>query len=312
MAIGSGESTRLARYPLFYPIKVRETSTFVNTRLAAFSISPGSFNETPLIGHNRMQTRRNAAKEALKAGAILYTSSVRLPEPGLCEILGYAGFDCVLLDGEHGAMDAASLDVMIQGCFAGNTAPIVRILRNDDPEAVMHALDLGAQGVLMPHCRTAEDACRLRRAALYPPSGERGFGPGRGSRWGRVDSETYFATANESVLLLALVEDPLGVQTVDDIAECGLDVLWVGTGDLALGYGVPGQRQHPQVMEAADRILKACQRNKIAAGYPATSVAEAEWAREQGYRVIGFGGAEQYVMQTARAFLEPLRRSCEP
>jgi 2-keto-3-deoxy-L-rhamnonate aldolase RhmA len=99
---------------------------------------------------------------------------------------------------------------------------------------------------------------------------------------------------------------------VDAIARCGIDVLWVGTGDLALGYGVPGQRQHPQVMEAADQILKACQRNNIAAGFPVGSVAEAEWARERGYRVIGFGGAEQYIMQTARQFLEPLGRSCRP
>src|SRR5262245_53135838 len=234
-----------------------------------------------------MQIRRNVAKAALKAGGTLYTSSVRLPAPGLCEILGYAGFDCVLLDGEHGAVDAASLDAMIQGCFAGNTVPIVRVLRNDDPESVMHALDLGAQGILLPHCRTAEDARRLRLAALYPPLGERGFGPGRGSFWGRVDSESYFASSNDSVLLLALVEDPVGVENVEAIAQCGIDVLWVGTGDLAMGYGVQGQRQHPRVMEAAETILKACQRHNIAAGFPTGSVAEANWARDQGYRVIG-------------------------
>ncbi len=254
-----------------------------------------------------MHIRPNKAKAALRAGHLLYTSSVRLPEPGLCEILGYAGFDFVLVDGEHGAVDAASMDRMIQGCFAVGTVPVVRLLRND-PEAVMHALDLGAQGILVPHCRTAEDARRLRRAALYPPLGERGFGPGRGSLWGRVEAESYFATTNDSILLLALVEDPDGVENVEATAETGLDVLWVGTGDLAMGYGVPSQRQHPRVMEAADRILKACQRNHVAAGFPASSLAEARWAADQGYRVIGFGGAEQYVMQAARQFLEPVGR----
>lgn len=255
-----------------------------------------------------MHIRPNKAKTALQAGRHLYISSVRLPEPGLCEILGYAGFDFVLLDAEHGAVDAASLDRMIQGCFAGGTVPVARLLRNDDAEAVMHVLDLGAQGVLVPHCRTVEDARRLRQAALYPPLGERGFGPGRGSLWGRVGSESYFAAINDSLLLLALVEDPVGVDNADAIAESGLDVLWVGTGDLAMGYGVPGQRQHPRVMEAADRVLKACQRNNVAAGFPASSVAEAKWALDQGYRAIGFGGAEQYVMQAARQFLEPLGR----
>jgi 4-hydroxy-2-oxoheptanedioate aldolase len=255
-----------------------------------------------------MHIRGNQAKENLRDGGTIYSSSVRLPEPGLCEILAYAGFDFVLLDGEHGAADGATIDRLVQGCFAGNTVPVVRVLRNDDREAVMHALDLGAQGVLLPHCRTAEDARRFRRAALYPPEGERGFGPGRGTLWGRVDAETYFASINETVLLLALIEDPEGVDHVDAIAQCGIDVLWVGTGDLALGYGVPGQRQHPRVMEAAGRILDACRRHNVAAGYPVGSVAEAQWAREQGYRAIGFGGAEQYVMQSARQFLEPLGR----
>jgi len=255
-----------------------------------------------------MHVRPNRAKEVLKSGGTLYTSSVRLPEPGLCEILGYAGFDFVLLDGEHGAVDAAVIDRLVQGCFAGNTVPIVRVLRNDDPEAVMHALDLGAQGILLPHCRTADDALRLRESALHPPQGRRGYGPGRGAFWGRVDPEAYFASINESILLLALVEDPEGVENVDAIAGCGIDVLWVGSGDLALGYGVAGQRQHPRVMEAASRILQACQQHNVAAGYPAGSLSEAQWAREQGYRVIGFGGAEQYVMQAARQFLEPLGR----
>jgi 2-keto-3-deoxy-L-rhamnonate aldolase RhmA len=255
-----------------------------------------------------VQIRPNRAKEILNAGGTLFTSSVRLPEPGLCELLGYAGFDFVLLDGEHGAADAATIDRLIQGCFAGNTVPIVRVLRNDDPEAVMHALDLGAQGILMPHCRSAADARRLKRAALYPPSGNRGFGPGRGTLWGRVALDEYFETINDTILLLALIEDPEGVDLIDEIAPCGIDVLWVGTGDLAMAYGVPGQRQHPRVLEAAAKVLAACQRHNVAAGFPVGSLEEARWARDQGYRAIGFGGAEQYVMQASRQFLEPLGR----
>jgi 2-keto-3-deoxy-L-rhamnonate aldolase RhmA len=255
-----------------------------------------------------VQIRPNRAKEILDAGGTIFTSSVRLPDSGLCELLGYAGFDFVLLDGEHGTAEATTIDRLVQGCFAGNTVPIVRVLRNDDPEAVMHALDLGAQGILMPHCRSAFDARRLRRAAFYPPAGNRGFGPGRGTLWGRVALEDYFATANDGVLLLALIEDPEGVDAIDEIAPCGIDVLWVGTGDLAMAYGVPGQRQHARVLEAAAKILDACQRHNVVAGFPVGSVEEAQWARREGYRAIGFGGAEQYVMQASRQFLEPLGR----
>ncbi|RPI76513.1 MAG: hypothetical protein EHM42_14710 [Planctomycetaceae bacterium] len=168
----------------------------------------------------------------------------------------------------------------------------------------MKALDLGAQGALIPHCRTADDARRLQQSAWYPPRGVRGFGPGRGSKWGLVPTAEYFDTIDDSILLLALVEDPEGIDAIDEIAQVGLDVLWVGTSDLACALGVPGQPGHPRVMEAAARVLSACQKYNVACGFPARDIESAQWAREQGYRAIGYGCAEQYIMQTSRRFLE--------
>jgi 4-hydroxy-2-oxoheptanedioate aldolase len=254
-----------------------------------------------------MRIRENRARQILQSGGIVYSSSVRLPEPGLCEILGYSGFDWVLIDGEHGGIGAAAIDRLVPACFAGGTVPVVRVLRNDDPEAVMHALDLGAQGILLPHCRTPDDARRLRDAALYPPAGKRGFGPGRGMLWGAVANDDYFRQVNETILLLALIEDPEAVENVEEIAAMGIDVLWVGTGDLALSYGVPGQRKHPRVLEAARRILNACQRHAVAAGFPVADAEEARWAADQGFRAIGFGGVEQYVMNAGQSFLSAAR-----
>ncbi len=255
-----------------------------------------------------MPVRENKMKQKLSAGETIYSSSVRLPEPGLCEILGYAGFDFVLLDGEHGAMDPSTLDRLTQSCFAGDTVPIVRVLKNDEPEVVMRTLDLGVQGILIPHCRTADDARALQQAAFYPPRGNRGFGPGRGIKWGRVTGPEYFASIDDSIVLLALIEDIEGIENIDEIAAVGLDVLWVGTGDLALAYGVPGERDHPQVAAAAQKVLEACQRHNIVAGYPARNAEDAAWAREQGYRAIGFAGAEHYIMRHSRQFLEAVGR----
>ncbi|MFN0053665.1 MAG: HpcH/HpaI aldolase family protein [Planctomycetales bacterium] len=251
-----------------------------------------------------MPVRENKAKQKLKSGGTIYSSSVRLPEPGLCELLGYAGFDFVLIDGEHGAADAVSIDRMVQGCFAGNTVPVVRVLRNDEPEAVMKALDLGAQGVLIPHCRTAADARRLQQAAWYPPRGKRGFGPGRGAKWGSIPAAEYLQTIDDTLLLLALIEEVEGVENIEEIARVGLDVLWVGTSDLAADLGVPGETSHPRVLEAAARVLSVCLEQGVACGFPARDLESSRWARDQGYRAIGYGCAEQYVMQTARKFLE--------
>lgn len=255
-----------------------------------------------------MPVRPNRVKESIRNGGTIYSSSVRLPEPGLCEILGYAGFDFVLIDGEHGGMDFAGIDRMVQSCFAGGTVPMYRVLHNDDAETIMKVLDLGVQGILIPHCKSAADAEFLKRAALYPPKGNRGFGPGRGTKWGRVPIDEYFAGINDTVFLFALIEDPEGVENIDEIAAAGLDCLWVGTGDLALSYGVAGERKHPKVMEAAEQILGACDRHNVAAGYPAADAEDAQWAAEQGYRVIGFSGAEGMVMRSARGFLEAVGR----
>jgi 4-hydroxy-2-oxoheptanedioate aldolase len=256
-----------------------------------------------------MSIRENRVVQTLRSGGTVLSSSVRLPEAGLCEILGYAGFDFVLLDCEHGAVDPSTLDRMVQSCFAGGTVPVVRMLRPRDPEAVMLALDLGAQGILIPHCRTADDARALRQAALYPPVGNRGFGPGRGTRWGRVPTAEYFRGINDTIFLFALIEDPEAIDQIDEIAGAGLDCLWVGTGDLALADGVPGERKHPRVMQAAQKVLDACKRHNIAAGWPASDADDAKWAMAQGYRAIGYGGAESYIMQQSRQFLGALGRT---
>lgn len=252
--------------------------------------------------------RPNAVKEKLRRGETIFSSSVRLPEPGLCEILGYAGFDFVLIDGEHGEMGWGDIGGMVQSCWAGGTAPFYRVLQKNDGPAIMRILDLGVQGILIPHCTSAGDAEALKRAALYPPAGERGFGPGRGIQWGRLSAADYFATVNDSIFLFALIEDPEGVENIEEIAAAGLDCLWVGTGDLALAYGVAGQRDHPRVKEAARKIVTACRRHNVAAGFPARSAEEALWAVEEGFRAIGFGGAEGLVMKAARDFLSAVGR----
>ena len=255
-----------------------------------------------------MKIRKNQVKERWNNGEVVFSSSVRLPEPGLCEILGYAGFDFTVIDGEHGAVDWAVMDRMIQSCYASNIASVVRVLHNDDSEVVMRALDLGAQGILLPHCRTAEDARRLKSAATYPPDGKRGYGPGRSTYWGRVPTKEYLEQANDSLVLIGIIEDIEGVENIKEIASSGLDCLWVGTGDLAMDYGIPGEGKHEKIMNASQKILEACLENEIIAGFPVGNPEDAEWAIEKGFRAIGFGGAEEYVMSQSCQFLSRLGR----
>jgi len=253
-----------------------------------------------------MPIRPNMLKRALRDGKTVFGSSVRLPEPGLVEALGYAGFDYVVIDGEHGAIGPAEMERMIVAAYAANTTPIVRVLKND-PELVMRALDLGAMGILVPHVITEADARQLKNGTRYPPDGRRGVGVGRGAFWGAIPMEEYFRSINAEIVLMAMIEDAEAIENIDSIAKTGLDILFVGTHDLAASYGLLGQVSHPRVLSGGDRVVAAGRLNNCAVGFPARSAEDARDAIQRGYRAIGYGGAESYVVQQGHTFLERVR-----
>lgn len=254
-----------------------------------------------------MPIRQNKLKRLLREGKTIFGSSVRLPEPGLVEALGFAGFDYVLIDGEHGSMGWADTERMILAAHAADTTPIVRVLKNE-PELVMRALDIGAMGILVPHVCNEVDARRLKDGALYPPDGRRGVGVGRVGQWGAIPMDEYFRTINAEIVLLGLIEDAEAIENIDAIAAVGLDVLWLGTHDLAASYGLLGQVSHPRVLAAGDRVVAACKRTNVAVGFPARNPDDARDAIRRGYRAIGYGSAETYVVQHGQAFLDAARR----
>lgn len=249
-----------------------------------------------------MNVRGNPLKRSLREGGTVRASFIRLPEPGLAEILGYAGFDAVILDGEHGAIGWTEAERMILAAHGAGVTPIMRVERND-PQHVMRALDIGALGVLAPHVRSEADARQLREGGLYPPEGHRGVGMGRPARWGAVPAEEYFPTMNREILLMAMIEDHEAVERIEAIAAVGLDVLFVGTADLAASIGRPGQVAHPEVMALGDRVVAAARKHGAAAGFPARSVAMARDALERGYRWVSLGTAETLLLDHSRHLL---------
>lgn len=257
-----------------------------------------------------MPVRPNKVKRALLDGGTVFGSFVRLPEPGLVEILGHAGFDAVVFDGEHGAIGNVEMERMTLAAYAAGTTPLARVLTNE-PATIMQALDLGPLGVLVPHVRTAAEARRIRSAALYPPQGRRGVGVGRPGKWGAIAPEEYFATINDEVLVMAMIEDCEAIENIDAIAAAGLDVLFLGTSDLAASMGRPGEFSHPDVLEVGHRVLAAAGRHHIATGFPARDISSARQAMASGYRFITFRTVESYVFEYSRQFLNAVRGADE-
>jgi 4-hydroxy-2-oxoheptanedioate aldolase len=184
------------------------------------------------------------------------------------EICASAGFEWVLIDGEHGPGDLRGTLQQLQALAAYPAHPVVR-LPNDDPTLVKQYLDIGAKSLLIPMVNSAEQARALASAMRYPPQGKRGVGGGlvRATGWG-LEAD-YIHTANAQVCLLVQIETGAALQALDEIcAVDGVDGIFIGPADLAADLGYPGQPTHPVVQEAVDQAM----RRAIALGKPVGTV----------------------------------------
>ena len=208
-----------------------------------------------------MPIKPNAFKQALREGRRQIGLWQSLANPLTAELCAGAGFDWLLLDGEHAPNDIPVLISQLQAIEAYPTHPIGR-----PPIGEVHLikqyLDIGFQTLLIPLVDTAEQAERIVRAMRYPPGGIRGVGAGsaRVSRWNRVDN--YFRDADEQMCLLVQAETTTAMANLDAIARVeGVDGVFIGPADLSAAMGHRGDPGHPDVQatikDAFARILKA-------------------------------------------------------
>jgi len=207
-------------------------------------------------------------RQKLKDGETVLGCAVGIAHPIAVEAAGYAGFDFVLLDTEHSALDIAAIEPMILAARASGVAAIYR-LRHLDAAAIGRALDVGSNGILVPHVKSAQQAQAVVEAARYAPLGHRGLGPGRPIRFGLSDPSEYLAHANDQTVVAVMIEDHEAVENIEAIAAVpGIDVFNIGTWDLSSSLGVPLQTRHPKMLEAITRILEVAKAHGIAAGVP--------------------------------------------
>ncbi len=172
-------------------------------------------------------------KSRLAAGDRLLGVLLRIPAEELVEMCAVAGFDFVLIDGEHGPADLVPLRQHLAVAAAYGVPTLVRV-GTAEPALVLRALDAGAAGIVAPHIDTPAQARALVAAAHYPPLGHRGFaGYSRAGRYGQVDPQTHQARMTAETLVIGMIESPEGVTNRADIlATPGLDGIMVGTADL--------------------------------------------------------------------------------
>ncbi len=231
----------------------------------------------------------NPLKQRLAAGEVLHGMWVGMADPYAAEMAATAGFDWLLIDGEHAPNDLRSLSAQLAVVQNSPSHPVVR-LPVGDPVMVKQALDIGAQTLLIPMVETGDQAEMLVRATRYPPHGFRGVGSSlaRASRFAAIPD--YLKTANDQICLILQVESVKALDALDDIlAVEGVDGVFIGPSDLAADMGYLGNTSEPKVRAAVHDALRRIRAAGKFAGVLATSDDFIASCKDAGATFVGVG-----------------------
>lgn len=194
---------------------------------------------------------RNRAKRKLKNGEVACCVSGLMTSDAI-DFMGQFGFDAAWIECEHGSVAWHQIADMTRACDLWGMSSILRVNANQ-PGLITRYLDQGANGIVVPHVNTREDALRAVQSAKFAPLGHRGIYGGRQS-YGVSD---YFQKANDETIVIVLIEEMRAVENLDDILSVdNIDVFHLAPGDLAQTMGYLGQPAHPEVQAVVDRAIK--------------------------------------------------------
>lgn len=254
-----------------------------------------------------MSSLHNGFRARLLARDWVAGTFINLGSPLTAEIAGRAGFDWLMIDQEHGPGSDETLLAQLQAISGTPATAVVRIAANETVR-FKRVLDLGAGGVMVPYVSTEAEAKAAVAAVRYPPRGIRGVSKfNRAAGFGQ-DFEDYFAHAHERVVTIVQIETVEALNHLDAIASVdGVDALFVGPLDLSTNLGVPGEFDHPKVVDARKQVAEACRKAGKAAGLLLASPAAIPAAREEGFTLIALSSDGGAVATGLRATVAALR-----
>lgn len=252
--------------------------------------------------------RLNRLRDIWARGGTTLGAIVTMPSVAVVQVLARSGLDWIMIDMEHGAIDLTAAHALIAATSGSSLVPLVRVPTGAEWQAKA-PLDFGAMGVCFPMTTSRVDAQRAVRAVRYPPAGDRFWGPFYAPlRW-NVSMREYLDCADEEVLAIGTVEHIDALATLSEVvATSGLDLVFIGPGDLATSMGLKGRVDDPTVQEAVRKFEDAIRGSPVLLGGVAHTVDRANEMIARGYRALVLGFDWSLLQRGIAAAIEGVRR----
>ena len=252
----------------------------------------------------------NLVKKALAEGKVqIGCASWQFRSPELPRILKAAGFDWTFIDTEHGNFDIETVQDI---CRVSSLVGLCAVVRVADLQyhLVARALDCGAAGIVFPRVESPDLLERAVSWTKFPPQGIRGFGLNTMSvNYENMSLAQIAAHMNENVMVVLQIETVKAVEMREELlAVEGVDVVMVGPADLSISLGVPGEFQHPKLVDTVESIKETCLRRGIVPGIHTRNVTLAKFWRERGMRFIGCGNEMAMLLEKASEIAGALKQ----
>ena len=255
----------------------------------------------------------HALKEMSRHGRLkVGTFVVEFSTPGIGQLLKAAGCEFVLLDMEHSGFGFDTVKQMLRYMQAGDMPAIVRVPSREYHHAA-RAMDMGAEGIMLPMVGSAAAARELLSYVKYAPDGERGVALQIAhDRYAPGPVQKKLRDANERCTFVALIETAEGVENAEEIATIeDVDILWIGHFDLSVSMGIAGQFDHPDFKAAVARVVRAAKKHNKSLGRLVPNVDAGVALFKEGFDFICYSGDVWLLQQAMREGVEGLRAQCK-
>jgi 4-hydroxy-2-oxoheptanedioate aldolase len=251
-------------------------------------------------------------KNQLRAGTPKMGLFLNAHSPTAAEQLAHSGYDWLLVDTQHGPMDHERLSAMLCAIASGGAKSMVRVAGYHDRGGIQQALDLGADGVLIPYINTAEEARQAVSCTRYPTVGTRSvYFPQRSTN--KAGLLGYVGNANKNIIVALQVETASCIQNMEEIAAVpGVDILFLGQNDLCMSMGLfetyefPHMYTSPELNAATKKLVEQARKNSVILGLFLFGTARVGEFLEKGFTFISIGNDLHHILTQATAYVKDM------